>query len=200
MFLGVVILAGGRSSRMGADKAVLDWAGRRAVDRLADLARTVGALAVVTSGATDYGIPLVEDREMGGGPVAGLVSAGAALAGAGCDRVLALAVDAPTVGTADLAPLIAALHPGAAYRGLNLPLAWDLAATPRDAGGGWSVRRFIDAVGLARLACPAGAEERLRGANTPAERAALMATLADAELPKMAAPADQTFGAAAKSG
>ncbi|HEY0651236.1 NTP transferase domain-containing protein, partial [Phenylobacterium sp.] len=50
MALGVVILTGGASSRMGADKAALLWGGRRAVDRLADLARELGAAAVLTSG------------------------------------------------------------------------------------------------------------------------------------------------------
>ena len=43
MQLGAIILSGGASSRMGVDKAAMDWLGRRAVDRVADLAFEVGA-------------------------------------------------------------------------------------------------------------------------------------------------------------
>jgi molybdopterin-guanine dinucleotide biosynthesis protein A len=177
MRLGFLILAGGRSSRMGTDKAGQLWAGRRAVDRLAELSRAIGAEALMTAGPRDYGWPFAADEGDDGGPVAGLAAGGAALGRLGCTRILAVAVDAPTITPADLGPLIAAPSPGGAYADLNLPLAWDLSATPAGAGGGWSVRRFIDAAGLARLACPADAEPRLRGANTPAERAALLAGL-----------------------
>lgn len=177
MRLGVVILAGGRSARMGVDKAEQLWSGRRAIDRLIDLARGLGAGPVVSSGSRDYGVPFIADDDCDGGPVAGLVKAGAALAEAGCTRGLALAVDAPTIGLSDLQPLLAAAWPGAAYVGLNLPLTWDLSATPADAGPGWSVRRFIAEARLAALPCPVGAEARLRGANTPAEREALLTAL-----------------------
>jgi molybdopterin-guanine dinucleotide biosynthesis protein A len=173
--LGVVILTGGRSSRMGEDKATLDWGGRRAVDRLADLAGTLGASALVTAGGRDYGLPWVADAWPDGGPVAGLAAAVAALRAAGCRRMLALAVDAPTLRADDLEPLLAAPPPGAVFEGLNLPFALDLAHAPADAAPGWAVARFVEQAGLARLACPEDARERLRGANTPAERARLLA-------------------------
>ncbi len=166
---------------MGVDKADLLWAGQRAVDRLMALSRQLNAAALVTSGARDFGVPFIADEAAEGGPVSGLAAGAAALALAGCDRVLALPVDAPTVEASDLQPLLDAVAPGAAYRDLNLPLAWDVAATPPCAGPGWSVRRFIEAAGLVRLPCPVGAEARLRGANTPAEYEALLATLAEAE-------------------
>jgi len=178
MTLGVVILTGGGSSRMGRDKAELAWDGRRAVDRLADLARELGAAAIVTAGPRDYGLPVAVEDPPGGGPVAGIVAGAAALKAAGCDRGLVLAVDAPTVTAADLAPLLAAPGPGAAYDGLNLPLAFSLARLPAEAGHGWAMGRLIDAAGLARLACPADAAGRLRGANTPQEHEALLKALA----------------------
>ncbi len=181
MRLGVLILVGGQSSRMGSDKASLVWGGRRAVDRLAGLGHDLGAIATFTAGAQDYGLPFVADPASGGGPVVGLAAGGAALLRAGCDRALALAVDAPTLAAADLEPLIKAPSPGAAFVGLNLPLAWDLALTPTSAGAGWAVRRFIDAMDLPRLLCPPAAEQRLRGANTPDERQALLAELAARE-------------------
>jgi molybdopterin-guanine dinucleotide biosynthesis protein A len=36
--LGAIILCGGGSRRMGRDKALLDWGGERAIDRVAALA------------------------------------------------------------------------------------------------------------------------------------------------------------------
>lgn len=182
MDLAAIILVGGASSRMGTDKAVLPWNGRRAVDRIADVARQVGAERVLTAGGGDYGFPRVDDPAPDGGPVAGIAAAVAALRVASCRRVLVLAVDAPTVRPGDLAPLVASASSGAAYEGLNLPLVMDLAAAPDDAGAGWSVRRLIDAAGLARLTCPPSSADRLRGANTPEERERLLAALVDAEV------------------
>jgi molybdopterin-guanine dinucleotide biosynthesis protein A len=173
--IGAAILVGGASSRMGVDKAAQDWGGRRAVDRLADLATAAGAAPVVTVGGRDYGLPRVDDLSAGGGPVGGLAAAVAALRTAGCARMLALAVDAPTVRLADIAPLLAAPSPGAAFEGLHLPLVFDLAAAPLDAGPGWPIARFVERAGLARLPCPSAAYARLRGANTPEERARLLA-------------------------
>lgn len=181
MELAAIILVGGASSRMGTDKAVLSWNGRRAVDRIADVARDVGAERVLTAGGGDYGFPRIEDPAPGGGPVAGIAAGVAALRAAGCRRVLVLAVDAPTLCPDDLTPLLASASPGAAYDGLNLPLVMDSVAAPDDAGPGWSVRRLIDAAGLARLPCPSLSVHRLRGANTPEERERLLAALVDAE-------------------
>lgn len=171
--LGVIILTGGAGVRMGADKAELLWDGRRAVDRLADLARALGADAVVTAGPRDYGLPVAV--EAGGGPVAGIVAGVQQLAG--CARVLALAVDAPTMTAEDLAPLLASPAPGAAYEGLHLPLVVEAAAVPADAGPGWPMARLVERAGLARLPVPSGAEARLRGANTPQEREDLLRRL-----------------------
>jgi molybdopterin-guanine dinucleotide biosynthesis protein A len=55
--LCALILAGGRSARMGEDKALIDWGGRRAVDRVADLAAAVGCEAILTVGPSGYGLP-----------------------------------------------------------------------------------------------------------------------------------------------
>jgi molybdopterin-guanine dinucleotide biosynthesis protein A len=179
--LGVVILAGGASSRMGVDKAEQDWGGRRAVDRLADLGKALGAAHVLTSGDRDYGLAAVPDHTPGGGPVAGLVAAIAALRDAGCTRMLAVAVDAPTIRPDDVEALLAAPAPGAAFEDLHLPLALELSAAPPDAGPGWPVARFVERAGLARLPCPPAARERLRGANTPEEWARLLAAGLPAE-------------------
>jgi len=181
MKLGVVILVGGASSRMGADKAALSWNGRSAVERLAALAHGLDADRVLTAGGGEHGLERVDDPEPGGGPVSGIVAGIAALRLTGHGRVLVLAVDAPTVRADDLEPLLASSSPGAAYDGVNLPLVMDIVATPGDAGPGWAVGRLIERARLTRLACPPGATGRLRGANTPDERDRLLAELVEAE-------------------
>lgn len=175
--LGVAILTGGASSRMGADKAAMDWLGVRAVDRVARLGEALGGKALLTIGRTGYGLPFLADQVPFGGPVGGIVAGVAALAAQGCDLALVLAVDAPTVRPQDLEPLIGKGRPGAAYEGYHLPLTLDPQRLPRDAEVGWPVARLIEASGLARLPCPSTATGRIRGANTPEERAALLAEL-----------------------
>lgn len=170
--LGAMILCGGASSRMGADKAVLDWGGMRAVDRVAALARAAGAAIVVTVGPGDYGLPVVDDEADGGGPVGGVLAGARALTAAGCTRALVLAVDAPTIGPDDLRPLLE--HRAAAYEGLHIPLAVALDALPPDASPDWPMARLADRAGVVRLACPLVARARLRGANTHEERATLL--------------------------
>jgi len=181
MRLGAIILTGGASARMGEDKARLPWLGVRAVDRVAAVAAAVGAEPAITVGAADYGLSHVRDARPLGGPVGGVLAGAAHLREAGCDRALVLAVDAPTLAAADLAPLLAVDGAGAAFEGLPLPMVLDLAALPADARDDWPMARLVERAGLARPACAAGAMDRVRGANTPAEREALLQALAEAE-------------------
>jgi molybdopterin-guanine dinucleotide biosynthesis protein A len=178
MALGAIILTGGPSRRMGVDKAYLEWGGRTAVDRLARTAREAGAIRVATVGGADHGLTRIEDDAPDGGPVAGIIAGARWMERAGLERLLVLAVDAATVMPTDLAPLLAAPLPGAAFEGLNLPFVTALEALPADAGAGWAVARLLDRAGLHRLTPPAEAVLRLRGANTPDERAVLLARLA----------------------
>lgn len=170
--IGAIILAGGASRRMGQDKAVLDWNGRSAIGRLADLAKDAGCGFVLTAGA-DHGLPFVPDPP-GKGPVAGVLAGMAALRERGVERALVLAVDAPTMRPDDLAPLLAAPAPGAAYEGLTMPMVVALAAVPPEAMGDWSMFRLIEQSGLAVLPLNPDARLRVRGANTPEERAVLL--------------------------
>lgn len=173
MSLGCIILAGGASRRMGADKALLDWKGRRAIDHVADLARKAGAAEVIISGG-DYGLPFVADPDgPRSGPLGGILAGCAALRTRGVTRALILTVDAPSIQPADLNALIAAPSPGAVYGDLRLPMIIDIAAIPEGLAADAPVWRLIEAAGLSRLACPAGAERRLHGANTPEEWASL---------------------------
>ena len=181
--LGAIILTGGASRRMGADKAGQLWAGRRAVDRVADLARALGAGVVVSAGDGDFGLPRAPDPAPLSGPVAGVL-AGIALVRGQVTRVLVLAVDAPTLLAGDLAPLLAAGGAGAAFEGQPLPMVLDLAAVPQDAQDDWPLRRFVERAGLIQVALDPELTPRLRGANTPQERERLAAELEPPKAPK----------------
>ena len=177
MNLGAIILTGGRSTRMGVDKARLIWAGRPAVERLAETARNAGATVVLTVGGGDHGLPGAPDPEPGLGPTAAVAAGARALAAQGLARMLVLAVDAPTLSAADLAPLVSAPSPGAAYAGLHLPFVVDLGALPPGGEAGGALGGVLERAGLRRPPVPQAAALRLRGANTPEERAILEAEL-----------------------
>src|SRR5580700_6840876 len=91
------ILVGGRSSRMGADKARADSGGRALALRVADKAALVcGTVSLVGDPAEygDLGLPVIADRFPGQGPLAGIE---AALAASPCEANLILACDIPAV-------------------------------------------------------------------------------------------------------
>lgn len=101
-----VVLAGGRSSRMGCDKSQLQWRGRTLLEHMRALLLEAGAARVVVSGSADGGgdamHEVVLDRESGRGPVAGLASVAAAHA----DGVLLVVpVDMPMLAPALLSAL-----------------------------------------------------------------------------------------------
>jgi molybdopterin-guanine dinucleotide biosynthesis protein A len=172
--IATVILCGGSSSRMGADKARLDWNGVSAIDRLLTLSRDLGIQMVLTAGA-DHGLPAVLDASPGEGPCGGILAAVPQLRAAGYARALVLAVDAPTVTASDIRPLLEARGPGTAYEGLPLPMVIDLAAVPAATQAQWPLKRLVQAAGLVVLPCSDQAKPRLRGANTPEERLRLLA-------------------------
>ncbi len=106
------ILAGGRSSRMGRDKAFLPLApnGEPLINHQAALLRRIGCGELIISGrlGVDYGVPgsrVVTDTMIDSGPLAGLV---ALLTAARHPWVMAIAVDLPHLTTDYLAKLLAA--------------------------------------------------------------------------------------------
>ena len=97
MKFSAVILAGGRSSRMGRDKAFLEIGGQTLLARQIKLVREAGANEVFISGRpdTDYsahGCQVLLDRFAGAGPLAGIERA---LVAATSPLLLVLAVDLP---------------------------------------------------------------------------------------------------------
>jgi len=100
------LLAGGRSSRMGADKAFIEFRGQTLLERaLTVLGQTCPSVAIVGDAArfSNYGT-VIEDLYSGCGPLAGIH---AALASSSAEFNLMLAVDMPFVSEALLSYLFA---------------------------------------------------------------------------------------------
>ncbi|GAC49771.1 molybdenum cofactor guanylyltransferase [Gordonia aichiensis] len=103
-----IVLAGGRSRRMGSDKAALDWNGE---PMLAGLVRTISqrcepVFVVATEDSAAYRLlhgtggpdaTWVTDEEPGAGPLAGLAVGLAAARDAGCELAFVSATDMPLI-------------------------------------------------------------------------------------------------------
>jgi molybdopterin-guanine dinucleotide biosynthesis protein A len=116
--LAGIVLAGGRSRRMGADKASLDWRGRPLVVHVAAIVRSAVDGPVVVVGAPGRALPSLPagveaaaDATAGRGPLEGL-AAGLEAVGDRAEAAFACATDMPLI-TADLVErLHEALQPG----------------------------------------------------------------------------------------
>lgn len=113
MNLSGVILAGGRSRRMGRDKAWLEIGGLPLVSRAADTLRAAGIEEIFISGraGSDYSAlpcPVLFDLEPDCGPLAGIERA---LAASQAPLTLVLAVDLPQMTAGFLRELAAGCDP-----------------------------------------------------------------------------------------
>ncbi len=115
---GAIVLAGGRSTRMGASKAALDWHGVAMVRRVTGLvARGVEGPVVVVAApdqdlpALDASVEIVRDVREGCGPLEGLRAGMTALAGR-VEVAYASATDVPLLHPRLVALVVAALGAG----------------------------------------------------------------------------------------
>jgi molybdopterin-guanine dinucleotide biosynthesis protein A len=109
------VLAGGRSSRMGAPKAALEWHGSTLLYRTAALlGRTVGGPVVVVSAAGQElpplpsGVRVVTDPVPGLGPLQG-IAAGLAAVGATAGAAFVCSTDLPFLHPAFVRRVVSAL-------------------------------------------------------------------------------------------
>ncbi|MGH3248776.1 MAG: molybdenum cofactor guanylyltransferase [Trebonia sp.] len=129
MDCGGVVLAGGRSSRMGAPKAALEWHGSTL------LRRTVGIVARATGGpvvvvrAAGQDLPalpgdaiVVDDPREGKGPVQGIAAGLAVLVGQ-ADAAFVTSTDLPFLHPAFIGRVLRALDPPDGGPDVALPVA-----------------------------------------------------------------------------
>lgn len=111
------VLTGGRSRRMGTDKALLAGPGGRPLALIArDALVAAGATEVLAVGGdlpalAALGLAPVADAHPGEGPLGGLVTA---LGAASCDRVVVLSCDLPLVDAHAVRAVVAGLDDEAA--------------------------------------------------------------------------------------
>jgi molybdopterin-guanine dinucleotide biosynthesis protein A len=199
------VLAGGRSRRMGRDKALVPVAdGRPLALVAADALLAAGAGPVVAIGGPlalrDHGLAVVDDLHPGEGPLGGLLTALAAL-----ERpvVAVLTCDLPAITAAEVTALVAALAraPGAhaavavldgrrqyltaAYRRAAAgPLATAFAAGERSASRAAATLHVVEVHGL-----DAG---HLTDADTPEELAAHLPAPSSSMRPRSVVNTDPT--------
>lgn len=114
MNFSAVILAGGKSSRMGCDKAWLEIGGQSLLARQIELARVAGTTEVFISGRGDadysaFGRRVLQDRFQNVGPLAGIERALDVIA---TPLLLVLAVDMPEMNAAFLKKIYSACAEG----------------------------------------------------------------------------------------
>jgi molybdopterin-guanine dinucleotide biosynthesis protein A len=114
-----IVLAGGRSTRMGAPKAALDWHGSTLVRRAVGIVgRAVDGPVVVVRApgqplpALPATVEVVEDAREGRGPLEA-IAAGLAAVGDRAQAVYVCGVDAPLLHPAFVRRVVALLGPGA---------------------------------------------------------------------------------------
>lgn len=94
--LGGIVLAGGRSRRMGTDKAVLDFCGRRMIDvvtgRLQEIADRIVVVTKKRADVAPLDAIVIEDEQPYAGPLPALI---AGLRATGTERNVVVACDMP---------------------------------------------------------------------------------------------------------
>ncbi|MEH7390121.1 molybdenum cofactor guanylyltransferase [Bacillus sp. JJ1503] len=95
-----IIMAGGRSSRMGTNKALLPIGGKTVIERIVqELSKIVSDLVIVTNTFEDYqflGLPMVQDHWKDMGPLAGIH---AGLSASSTEKNLIVACDMPFISS-----------------------------------------------------------------------------------------------------
>ncbi len=102
-----IILAGGKSSRMGTDKGLIQLAGKPMIQHIIEPLATICDRILIVSGNSEYakfGFELVQDEVSDFGPVAGILSG---LRKSKTQKNLVLSCDSPYITTELLLQLVA---------------------------------------------------------------------------------------------
>jgi molybdenum cofactor guanylyltransferase len=181
--IGAAILAGGKSSRMGQDKANLPYGKGRLIDHMVQLAGMLGCTPIVVSGHVG-GYRSVEDQFPHAGPVGGIHAVTQAALKENWPRDwFFIPVDMPLLTPALLRKLLEcphlAQHDGTCFAGKPLPLYLrlndhvlkqiDEAAARLAAGGQMAVRQLLEPLNICHTFCCEAENTQLANANTPGD-------------------------------
>ena len=173
-----VILAGGKSSRMGSCKAELPWAGKTLLEHQVDKIKAIGIRDIIVSGYSEpvAGTRYVPDIYPEKGPLGGIHACLCAAKKAAC---FVISVDAPLFAPDEMKLLMEAHLAGdspitvAGHCGTLEPLIGVYDCGLSDAaesilqGTNTSVKRLIDKVGV--NVCEFSNGNSARNCNTPAQ-------------------------------
>lgn len=174
--LAAVILVGGKSSRMGQDKASLPYKGKRLVDVVADAVREAGIENIYVSGEID-GYTSLPDLLLDRGPMGGICSSAVRLHKQ-YERVLFIPVDMPHIN-AELLNLLIAESTACHFKNHPLPCQLllerktmrqlDAAAQTLARKQKLSVKSFLVDLGSAAITPPEHLQKALTNTNTAEE-------------------------------
>lgn len=157
-----IVLAGGRSSRMGKNKALLDYKGMRLADHMIQILKKTGLQDVYVSGDLE-GYRCVPDSLPHSGPAQAICDVMATLKE--YDGALFVPVDMPFLTPEVLRILLGQLR-GAHFEGRPLPA---FIAQPVSRQSVASVRQLLQAWEIKTLALPEKFESFMANVNTPDE-------------------------------
>jgi len=161
-----VVLAGGQSSRMGQNKALLQYEGRTLLEHMVDTLRAAGAADVFVSGSYE-GYDCIPDQEQYAGPAVALRHVLQNLAERKTYQgALCVPVDMPRLSAEALRHLCGIKY-GAYFAEHPLPLYVPLPL--RGEAGAESMRGFLAAENIAAQALPEKYADDMLNANTPEE-------------------------------
>lgn len=157
-----IVLAGGRSSRMGRNKAFLEFKGRPLVRHMMETLHDLGLKNVYVSGSLE-GYPCIDDETPYAGPARGIVNV--VKKKPGYEAYLFVPVDMPFL-TPGILHKLTMQNKGGFFSGWPLPL---FLARPITINDSPSVQGLIDANGLSPVGIPPEYESAMVNINTPQE-------------------------------
>lgn len=160
MGIAGIVLAGGQSSRMGENKALLPYRGRPLVLHMKDLLRQAGCAQVHISGSVP-GYDGIIDKSPDEGPGRAIANLLAHFHGV-YDGLLIVPVDMPLL-TGDILKMLVAAGGNAHFRDHQFPVLLQPCPKPPD---GRSVFAVLEALCTALVDFPAGQEDAFANINT----------------------------------
>ncbi len=158
-----VILVGGQSSRMGTNKALLNFHGRPLVEHMIDIVGQTGCSEVILSGSLP-GYECLPDLQPHEGPAKAIQGLLERFRGR-YDALLCVPVDLPLM-TAEALRRLLSVQKSASFEGHPLPAVIDTGDVPADCR---AVYQLLQSIGAVILEMPAGIEGAFINVNTKQE-------------------------------